>query len=45
MVKEFKREKGLYLYEGKWIEGAYYDVVTQTTIAPVSEIEETLGLS
>ena len=44
VAKDFKREGKLYLYDGKWIEGAYYDVVTQTTVAPVAEIEETLGL-
>ena len=44
VAKDFKREGKLYLYGGKWIEGAYYDAATQTTIASVSEIEETLGL-
>lgn len=44
VAKDFKREGKLYLYAGKWIEGAYYDAAAETTIAPVSEINETLGL-
>lgn len=43
VAKDFKREGKLYLYKGKWIEGAYYDAMIESTVAPVAEINETLG--
>ena len=44
VAKQFKRQGKLYLYSGKWIEGAYYDPAYETTVAPVFEIEEMLAL-
>lgn len=42
-AKLLKRSGKLYLYNGHWLERAYYDPVKQQTVAPVSELKEALA--
>lgn len=43
VAKDFKRQGKLYLYAGKWIEGAYYDASAEATLAPAHEVDEVLA--
>lgn len=43
ITKGLVKKGGLFLFEGHWLEGAYYDSVAGATVAPRSEIDEAIG--
>lgn len=44
LAKRLRRDGALFYLGETWVEGAYYDVATQTTMAPISEAREVLAL-